>query len=312
MIKTIFNLSIVLASLSLFSACSPTSHPGVVAKLGVSSSQEKMIALLDQAGPVELQTIVAADWQVSLSGLLNLKHEKAQQAGLSDKPEAIQIYSHLLRHPEHGTFLIDSGVAAAVLDKNNPAHPGYILHQAMRLDDMKLRTTTATILKRDPGMLNGVFLTHLHWDHISGLPDVPVSVPIYIGPGEIEERVFKHAFTRASTDHLLENRPALQVWNFSASSQAGELQVVDIFADGSVFAIRSPGHTAGSVAYLVRTTTGPVLLLGDTCHTRWGWQNQVEPGDFTTDHRSNAVSLHKLYQLVQAHPAIQVRLGHQE
>jgi hypothetical protein len=29
---------------------------------------------------------------------------------------------------------------------------------------------------------------------------------------------------------------------------------------------------------LARTTTGPVLLTGDTCHTRWGWDNSVEPG----------------------------------
>ena len=44
-----------------------------------------------------------------------------------------------------------------------------------------------------------------------------------------------------------------------------------------------PGHTRGSTAYLVRTPQGPVLLTGDACHTRWGWEHDVEPGNFSGD-----------------------------
>lgn len=46
--------------------------------------------------------------------------------------------------------------------------------------------------------------------------------------------------------------------------------VVDIFVDGSAFAISVPGHTPGSTAYVLRATKGPILLTGETCHTRWG------------------------------------------
>jgi len=65
-------------------------------------------------------------------------------------------------------------------------------------------------------------------------------------------------------------------------------------ATGSVFAVSSPGHTAGSMAYAVRTTEGPVLLTGDTCHARWGWENAVEPGTFTKDNERNLKSLPRL------------------
>jgi hypothetical protein len=62
---------------------------------------------------------------------------------------------------------------------------------------------------------------------------------------------------------------------------------------------------------LVRTTRGPVLLVGDTCHTAWGWENGVEPGSFTSDHEENAKNLERLRRFVAAHPEIEVHLGHQ-
>jgi N-acyl homoserine lactone hydrolase len=87
--------------------------------------------------------------------------------------------------------------------------------------------------------------------------------------------------------------------------------VLDIFGDGSLFAILVPSHTAGSVAYLARTPRGPVLLTGDTCHTSWGWDHGVEPGSFSGNRPQNAVSLANLKALVARHPGIEVRLGYQ-
>jgi glyoxylase-like metal-dependent hydrolase (beta-lactamase superfamily II) len=84
-----------------------------------------------------------------------------------------------------------------------------------------------------------------------------------------------------------------------------------VFGDGSLWALLVPGHTPGSTAYLARTTKGPVLLTGDTCHTRWGWEHDVAPGSFTADHAANVESLKRLRALVAEHPAIDVRLGHQ-
>jgi glyoxylase-like metal-dependent hydrolase (beta-lactamase superfamily II) len=105
----------------------------------------------------------------------------------------------------------------------------------------------------------------------------------------------------------------LQSWNFAAAENgsAPELTVVDVFGDGSVFALSVPGHTRGSVAFLVRTTHGPVLLTGDTSHTRWGWEHDVEPGSASADRSRNRISLLELEALVARHPQVQVRLGHQ-
>jgi hypothetical protein len=62
---------------------------------------------------------------------------------------------------------------------------------------------------------------------------------------------------------------------------------------------------------LARTPEGPVLLVGDTCHTVWGWEHDVAPGSFTSDHPRNRESLEKLRALAREHPNMTIRLGHQ-
>ena len=105
-----------------------------------------------------------------------------------------------------------------------------------------------------------MFLTHLHIDHISVLPAIDKQVPMYVGEGETLERYYLYAATRGVVDTLFEGRSALKI----CSSP-----YVDIFGDGSVFLIHSPGHTADSTAYFVNTTDGVVLLASDASHTAW-------------------------------------------
>ena len=167
---------------------------------------------------------------------------------------------------------------------------------------MSLLTSTEELVANLKKPLQGVFLTHLHIDHISGLPAIDKQVPMYVGEGETLERYYLYAATRGVVDTLFEGRSALKTWSST---------YVDIFGDGSVFAIHSPGHTAGSTAYLVNTIDGAVLLAGDASHTAWGWENQVEPGKFSIDQARSRESLDVLAQLVQKHPQITVKPCHQ-
>ncbi len=173
-------------------------------------------------------------------------------------------------------------------------------------------------LARHGTPLSGVFLTHLHLDHVTGLPDVPRHVPVHTGPGETAARGFQNLFTRGTLNRAMEGMGPVQEWQFGASAD-GALRpgdaplfdgVVDVFGDGTLWAIWVPGHTGGSTAYLARTEDGPVLFVADACHTRWGWDNAGEPGTFSADKVRSAESLGRLLVLVERHPQIQVRLGH--
>lgn len=306
--------TVVAAKLCLclfLSACTSSSHPTQAASLGKAVSSTQMEAVLDTQGDLELETINSADWRVDLSGLLNLENPKAIAAGLRNKEEPIQIFAHVVHHPKFGYFLIDTGVSEKVLKNPEAAGISWLMRQGMHLEKMTLHRSTANIIQSLPQALSGVWLTHLHIDHITGMPDIAANVPVYAGPQETEEKYWMNMFVRTTTDRLLENKSPLQIWQFKPDPVHRFEGVIDIFGDGSAFAIHVPGHTAGSIAYVLRTKQGAVLLTGDTSHTRWGWDNGVEPGDFTRHHPNNLASLNKLKALVARHPGMQVRLGHQ-
>jgi glyoxylase-like metal-dependent hydrolase (beta-lactamase superfamily II) len=159
--------------------------------------------------------------------------------------------------------------------------------------------------------VDGVFLTHLHADHIMGLPDLPATTPIFSGPGEASATGFMNVFVRSTTDREFAGKGAINEWAFEPEAGGAFEAIIDVFGDGSVFALWVPGHTPGSTAYLVRTRTGPVLFTGDACHTRWGWEHHVEPGTFTSDGPRSVVSFEQLQAFVAANPAMEVRFGHQ-
>ncbi|MFA6901467.1 MAG: MBL fold metallo-hydrolase [Gallionellaceae bacterium] len=312
--KTNFTLLPLLgcALVLLLQGCSLSNHPLGKPAPGRAIGSTEMERLLDQRGTVRLETINSTDWSVPLSGLLNLDRAAAKQAGLKDRDEPIQVYAHLLRHPQFGNYLVDTGVSQKLVDDPGKAGVSWVVQKVMHIEKIQLKKSTHAIQQEMEGKLAGVFFTHLHLDHITGLPDIGNDVPLYVGATESTARSFKNMFVRGTTDRLLANKQPLQEWHFTPDPQQQFEGIIDVFADGSVFAISVPGHTPGSVAFLIRTTQGPVLLTGDASHTRWGWDNTVEPGDFTDDHERNLASLKQLKALVARHPNIEVRFGHQK
>lgn len=295
--------SLVL-SLVLLTACTATSNKTSAAKLGKESNYSALEKSLKKSGPIQLKKIAVANWQVPLSGLLNLEHPKAMHAGLVDKEEKIQLFLYVLKHPKQGTFLIDSGISERFIDAKNNKDVSFIVKKAMNLSSIEVIKSTKEI-SDSIGSIDGVFLTHIHLDHIMGLLDLEPKVPVFIGPGDASSKMLTHAATRGSTNRLLANVDTLLEWQF------GPEGIVDIFGDGSLWALHVPGHTPGATAYLAITENGPELMIGDATHTRWGWDKQVEPGSYSKDIVQSVKSLEKLAVLASKHPQINVHPGHQ-
>ena len=280
------------------------------AQLGVSRSARELEEILERPGPITVETVVGADWTIERSGLIDLDDPRA--AALEDGMEPIHIYFHALRHPTEGLYLVDTGVERAFAHDPDRAALRGLIAKAAGADRIRVVTDTATWIAAQEAPVRGVLLTHLHLDHVTGLRDVTEGAPVYTGPGESASRSALAFFTQASVDRALEGRPAVREWRFEPDPSGSFDALIDVFGDGSLWAISSPGHTAGSTAFLARTPEGPVLMTGDVCHTAWGWQHGVAPGAFTEDHAANAESLERLRALVERHPSIDVRLGHQE
>ena len=52
----------------------------------------------------------------------------------------------------------------------------------------------------------------------------------------------------------------------------------DLFGDGSVLLVSTPGHSAGHCSVLVRSSGKSVLLAGDCCYSAKNWKEDILPG----------------------------------
>jgi glyoxylase-like metal-dependent hydrolase (beta-lactamase superfamily II) len=308
----ISGICLTLGGALLAQGCVASGHPAGPARWGQSASSRDLEAMLATPGPIQVETVASATWQVPLEGLLNLEHPTAKAAGLESSEQPISIYFHALRHPTRGLFIVDTGVEHALKSDPERAVVRGFMAKAAKVDTIKVNIDLKTWLAQQPEPLAGVFLTHLHLDHILGMPDVPRGTPVFTGPGEARSTGLLNLFTRPITDRAFEGQATLAEWQFQPDPERRFAGVLDVFGDASLWALHVPGHTPGSTAFLARTPQGPVLLAGDACHTSWGWEHGVEPGTFSKDGPESAESLQSLQALVKRHPNIDVRLGHQE
>lgn len=257
---------------------------------------------LDAPGPVGHEVVVSARWAVDRSGVIDMKDPKA--AELEGGKQDIVLPVHVLTHPTAGVFVIDTGVP-----RGETPLRGVIKAFAKGIETVE---PLADILERQDAALSGVLLTHNHVDHVLGLVDVPLEVPVHIGAGDEEPVGVTGKLTFPTFRRALGDR-SLTTWNFDGPEviDLDGVPAIDIVGDGSLYALAAPGHTPGSTAYLARTPEGPVLFTGDCSHTLWGWDNDVTPGTYTHDHDGNAESLAALRSLAAAHPAMKVEVGHE-
>jgi len=310
-IYIISSICLALNASLLAQGCVVSGHPAAEARWGTQAGSSQLEATLDQPGPIQVESVASATWQVPLEGMLNLDHPSAKAAGLTGSEQPVVIYFHALRHPTRGLFIVDTGVEHAMKHDPERAAVHGVVAKLAKMDTVHVNIDLKTWLGQQPQPLAGVFLTHLHLDHIMGMPDVPRGTPVFSGPGETRSHGFLNLFTRPITDRAFAGQNTIAEWQFKPDPEQRFRGVLDVFGDGSLWALHVPGHTPGSTAYLARTPNGPVLMVGDACHTSWGWEHGVEPGTFSKDQPLSAESLGDLENLVKRHPSIDVRLGHQ-
>ena len=165
-------------------ACNATSLHPAKAKLGQPSAYEMMLSVADKPGSITFHKHLAATWAVDRAGVINMQHPKAIAAGLQAGEEPIDLYVYTITHPEFGTFLIDSGISERFRNPADNSDISLIVKSAMNTDELKVVETTRALAAEIPAGIKGVFLTHIHLDHILGLSDLPAETPVYLGAGD--------------------------------------------------------------------------------------------------------------------------------
>ncbi|GAA0023489.1 N-acyl homoserine lactonase family protein [Bradyrhizobium diazoefficiens] len=177
---------------------------------------------------------------------------------------------YLVKHAK-GWFLWDTGIADSVAAMPNglvPADPKAVTWRRPK--------TLAAQLGVKPDDVKAMAVSHTHPDHSGNVELFPQAVLYvqkaeYDWPGANNEPRFKPS------------HPVEQL--------AGDK---DVFGDGSVTILSTPGHTPGHQSLLVKLPkTGAVILSGDAVHFRDNWDNRRVPS-MNVNKDQSAASMQKI------------------
>ena len=219
-----------------------------------------------QAAPIEMpapMTSANVDIKAVLAGKMYSSAGLAYRGGNLLEQRIFNMGAILVEHPK-GKLLFDTGFGSTVAEqfKSTP----WLMQKTARFErepTVAAQLVTAGIPQNE---LTGVVLTHAHWDHVSGLVDLP-DVPVLVPQSELDFINSGNAATALAREIGTKN---YQTYAFDGAPYLGFEHSHDFFGDGSVVAVPAPGHTPGSIFVFINTSDGKhYVLVGDTA-----WQSE--------------------------------------
>ena len=146
-------------------------------------------------------------------------------------------------------------------------------------------------LKVKPEQVKYVGISHFHGDHSGQLMPF-TSATLLIGKGDWDGIVSNPPMQGA-------NITGFKIWIAENRKVEPLTNDKDVFGDGSVLILRTPGHTPGHQALLVRLKEkGAVLLTGDLFHFRENYESSGQPW-FNTDRAQTSASMDRFKALAK-------------
>ena len=134
-----------------------------------------------------------------------------------------------------------------------------------------------------PEQIGMIGISHYHYDHIGQAADFPAAT-LMIGKGDFDA-------LSATPPTGGANPTALKNWIGGPGKSTPVSGDKDVFGDGSVVMLDTPGHTPGHHSLLVRLgKAGNVLLTGDLAHFRENYDTDGVP-TFNTNRADTLASL---------------------
>jgi glyoxylase-like metal-dependent hydrolase (beta-lactamase superfamily II) len=217
--------------------------------------------------------------------------------------------AYLVKHPQ-GTFLIDSGLSSKAPE--DISHFSFFLQQAFDLD---LDAGLGALLQAAGNpKVDFVLLTHVHWDHTSGLVDMDHPKVLTTAEDQAYVQNFKGDeptvvpahFKNATLETFAWDGPAYE--NFEKSH--------DLFGDHSVVLVPMPGHTPGALGVFLNNVHGKrIFFVGDTVWNHQGYEipsEKSKPMSGITDQDPTVLSdaIWRLHHLHEHEPDLLIVAAH--
>jgi N-acyl homoserine lactone hydrolase len=180
----------------------------------------------------------------------------------------------LIKHPQ-GNLLYDTGLPKELVSEARRYWGDLVVDMikpALKQEEYCVNRLAKLGIK--PEDIKYVVQSHLHLDHTGGVMDFPKAV-VFVQRREIEwaytaDPSMKPTYIRGDFDQPHIKYQYIEGWRQNP---------FDVFGDGSVQVLFTPGHTPGHQSLLVNLPkSGRVLLTGDACYTTENLEEEVMPG----------------------------------
>jgi N-acyl homoserine lactone hydrolase len=236
-------------------------------------------------------------------------------AGIRVKKEDwldVPVPAFLVEHPGAGPILIDTGFHPSVAARPQ-ANLGRLSQFTFRNIEMTAEQAASAQLRArgiEPSQVKVVVMTHLHIDHASAIAEFPDST-FLVSSAEwaaASEQGQFHGYVKRQFDHGFDWR-VLDFEARDAESFSGFARSYDLFGDGSVRTVYTPGHTLGHMSVVLRTSRGEVLVAGDAIYLRRTLADSHLPYRTADDHLFRR-SLREIRQYATETPEALIVPGH--
>jgi glyoxylase-like metal-dependent hydrolase (beta-lactamase superfamily II) len=220
----------------------------------------------------------------------------------------------LVTHPK-GTFLFDSGLGRQVTRQF--AVNSWLDRQFLAYEDVHPAADQLARAGWPLERIGFIVPSHMHWDHVSGLPDFP-HAEVWVRPEERAHAEHGHApaFLSSQFQHVQKWRDLV----LASGRYMGFERSLDLFGDGSVVFVPLTGHTAGQVGMFLNLPSGKrYFFTGDVTWTIEGLRTLADRSWLLrqvlhVDHdvTANQACIVHIHQLMQRFPALNVVPAHDE
>jgi N-acyl homoserine lactone hydrolase len=144
-------------------------------------------------------------------------------------------------------------------------------------------------VKVKPEQVKYVGISHFHGDHTGQLSPF-ANATLLIGKGDWDGVTANPPMQGA-------NAAGFKDWMGASARKVEPLTLdKDVFGDGTVMVIRTPGHTPGHSSLLVRTKSKNFLLIGDAAHFHENYDSNGVPS-FNYDRAQTVASMERLKKI---------------
>jgi glyoxylase-like metal-dependent hydrolase (beta-lactamase superfamily II) len=223
----------------------------------------------------------------------------------------VPVPAFVVEHPGAGLVLVDTGLHEDVARDPRRALGASALYMPPEMDAQDALPARLRALGLHPQDVAVVVMTHLHTDHASGIAAFPDATFV------VDQREWDAACAGGLTEgyrHQLFDHPfdwrTLDFNAIGVSSFETFANTVDLFGDGSVRVVASPGHTLGHCSLLLRLGRGRELLLtADAAYSTLTIRDRLVPL-FRADEHLYLRSLGEIRRFLERTPGAIVICGH--